>query len=80
MMEQKGKRRILYSWLVLGVFLLLPPISFGNLPWYTAPLGALVLFFTLLPLSSLAPGLKKHNHRLAALAALVFFQPILWPL
>ena len=59
MMEQRGKRRTLYSWLALGVFLLLPPISFGNLPWYTAPLGALVLFFTLLPLSSLAPGLKK---------------------
>lgn len=59
MMEQSGKRRTLYSWLALGVFLLLPPISFGNLPWYTAPLGALVLFFTLLPLSSLAPGLKK---------------------
>ena len=59
MMEQSGKRRTLYSWLALGVFLLLPPISFGNLPWYTAPLGALVLFFTLPPLSSLAPGLKK---------------------
>ena len=59
MMEQSGKRRTLYSWLALGVFLLLPPISFGNLPWYTAPLGALVLFFTLLPLSRLAPRLKK---------------------
>lgn len=59
MMEQGGKRRTLYSWLALGVFLLLPPISFGNLPWYTAPLGALVLFFTLLPLSRLVPGLKK---------------------
>ena len=59
MMEQRGKRRTLYSWLALGVFLLLPPISFGNLPWYTAPLGALVLFFTLLPLSRLVPGLKK---------------------
>ena len=59
MMEQRGKRHILYSWLALGVFLLLPPISFGNLPWYTAPLGALVLFFTLLPLSRLVPGLKK---------------------
>lgn len=59
MMEQSGKRRTLYSWLALGVFLLLPPISFGNLPWYTAPLGALVLFFTLLPLSRLVPGLKK---------------------
>ena len=59
MMEQSGKRRTLYSWLALGVFLLLPPISFGNLPWYTAPLGALVLFFTLPPLSRLVPGLKK---------------------
>ena len=59
MMEQGGKRRTLYSWLALGVFLLLPPISFGNLPWYTAPLGALVLFFTLPPLSRLVPGLKK---------------------
>ena len=59
MMEQSGKRRTLYSWLALGVFLLLPPISFGNLPWYTAPLGALVLFFTVLPLSRLAPRLKK---------------------
>lgn len=59
MMEQSGKRRTLYSWLALGVFLLLPPISFGNLPWYTAPLGALVLFFTVLPLSRLVPGLKK---------------------
>lgn len=60
MMEQGGKRRTLYSWLALGVFLLLPPISFGNLPWYTAPLGALVLFFTVLPLSRLVPGLKKR--------------------
>ena len=59
MMEQRGKRRTLYSWLALGVFLLLPPISFGDFPWYTAPLGALVLFFTLPPLSRLAPGLKK---------------------
>ena len=58
-MEQRGKRRTLYSWLALGVFLLLPPISFGDFPWYTAPLGALVLFFTLPPLSRLAPGLKK---------------------
>ena len=59
MMEQSGKRRTLYSWLALGVFLLLPPINFGDLPWYTAPLGALVLFFTVLPLSRLAPRLKK---------------------
>ena len=59
MMEQSGKRRTLYSWLALGVFLLLPPISFGDFPWYTAPLGALVLFFTLPPLSRLVPGLKK---------------------
>ena len=59
MMEQRGKRRTLYSWLALGVFLLLPPISFGDFPWYTAPLGALVLFFTLPPLSRLVPGLKK---------------------
>lgn len=59
MMEQSGKRRTLYSWLALGVFLLLPPISFGDFPWYAAPLGALVLFFTLPPLSRLVPGLKK---------------------
>ena len=59
MMEQRGKRRTLYSWLVLGVFLLLPPISFGDFPRYAAPLGALVLFFTLPPLSRLVPGLKK---------------------
>ena len=59
MMEQSGKRRTLYSWLALGVFLLLPPISFGDFPWYTAPLGALVLFFTLPPLSRLVPRLKK---------------------
>ena len=59
MMEQSEKRRTLYSWLALGVFLLLPPISFGDFPRYAAPLGALVLFFTLLPLSRLAPGLKK---------------------
>ncbi len=59
MMEQSGKRRTLYSWLALGVFLLLPPISFGDFPRYAAPLGALVLFFTLLPLSRLVPGLKK---------------------
>ena len=59
MMEQRGKRRTLYSWLALGVFLLLPPISFGDFPRYATPLGALVLFFTLLPLSRLVPGLKK---------------------
>ena len=59
MMEQKGKRRTLYSWLALGVFLLLPPISFGDFSRYAAPLGALVLFFTLPPLSRLVPGLKK---------------------
>lgn len=59
MMEQRGKRRTLYSWLALGVFLLLPPISFGDFPRYAAPLGALVLFFTLPPLSRLVPGLKK---------------------
>ena len=59
MMEQSGKRRTLYSWLALGVFLLLPPISFGDFPRYAAPLGALVLFFTLPPLSRLVPGLKK---------------------
>ena len=71
MMEQGGKRRTLYSWLALGVFLLLPPISFGDFPWYTAPLGALVLFFAVWVLRRL--GISFDTEALAEAHILKIF-------